>query len=846
MKNLKRVLSLLLCLIMVVGLVPTTALAADSDTEISTVVATLANTLNPALGAEVTKPQITVTTGNPAYFSSSMNVWQKKNSDTWENFYASTFIAGTYRYSAQLRIDDSEGGEGYVLATEGLTVTVDGTPWTIGNVKYYGNYSLAAVFSPEFNVTTDSAPTTYTVTFDSNGGSAVTAQTVESGKTATKPTDPTKSGYTFQGWYLGENEYDFTSPVTGAIELKAKWEPVALLTKAPENITLAPGESKGVSMIFTYRVLGGTDWGNADINGDSYGFDRLINFGAQAGVEVTPYTFTYDATKAGTTETYWLTYTCTDANNQNFPGEKVSFTVTYLEAAAPTTYTVTFNANGGSVTPVSGTTGTDGKLTVLPIPTHTNSTKEFDGWYDAATGGNKVELDKVYTANTTIYARWKDKPPVEPTTATIVVKKVDEAGQPLAGAQFRMYISGLEVQFLSKVTGADGIATFTGVTDGDYMIEETVAPDGYQKSGEAKALKIENGVAYTTGEGQTGSEAYDNNEPFVFVNEQYKATFYVTKTDGTKSLAGAAFKLENTVAGRTGYTATSGTDGKVTFADVVDGEYILSETQAPEGYTKSESLVYFKVENGEVKYSSDRNSYVAYYNTLSIVNEKTAAEPETVDISGTKTWVGDEETDRPESIIVNLVADGETVSEVEVTAETQWTFRFSEQPKYDESGAEIKYTVEEEPVEGYTATYDGFDITNTKDEEPEPETATIVVKKTDEDGKALAGAKFTLSKTDKTYTATSGANGLVTFEVVEAGYYTLVETEAPDGYVKTTETWSFTVLEDGTVKGFSSSLEEQDFRRQLRSGLCSQDRRFLRHPAVDRSWSDERNGSGRR
>jgi len=66
--------------------------------------------------------------------------------------------------------------------------------------------------------------TTYTVTFDSDGGSAVAKQTVEKGKAAAKPADPTRSGYTFQGWYLGETKYDFSKPVTGSITLKAKWE----------------------------------------------------------------------------------------------------------------------------------------------------------------------------------------------------------------------------------------------------------------------------------------------------------------------------------------------------------------------------------------------------------------------------------------------------------------------------------------------------------------------------------------------------------------------------------------------------------------------------------------------
>ena len=63
----------------------------------------------------------------------------------------------------------------------------------------------------------------YTVTFETDGGSTVEAQQVERGATATKPEDPTKDGYAFAGWYLGEEEYDFSTPVKKAITLNAKW-----------------------------------------------------------------------------------------------------------------------------------------------------------------------------------------------------------------------------------------------------------------------------------------------------------------------------------------------------------------------------------------------------------------------------------------------------------------------------------------------------------------------------------------------------------------------------------------------------------------------------------------------
>ena len=66
----------------------------------------------------------------------------------------------------------------------------------------------------------------YTVTFDSYGGTPVPpAQEVEYGLTATEPaTAPTKTGYTFDGWYLGDEKYDFSDAVEQNITLYANWE----------------------------------------------------------------------------------------------------------------------------------------------------------------------------------------------------------------------------------------------------------------------------------------------------------------------------------------------------------------------------------------------------------------------------------------------------------------------------------------------------------------------------------------------------------------------------------------------------------------------------------------------
>ena len=68
----------------------------------------------------------------------------------------------------------------------------------------------------------ESTTTYYTVTFDADGGSEVSSQKIESGKKATSP-DSTKTGYYLSGWYNGETVFDFRTPITSDLTLRAKW-----------------------------------------------------------------------------------------------------------------------------------------------------------------------------------------------------------------------------------------------------------------------------------------------------------------------------------------------------------------------------------------------------------------------------------------------------------------------------------------------------------------------------------------------------------------------------------------------------------------------------------------------
>ena len=75
----------------------------------------------------------------------------------------------------------------------------------------------------------------------------------------------------------------------------------------------------------------------------------------------------------------------------------------YVRQPMPQEYTVAFDANGGSVSQTSAVT-TGGRLASLPTPTRAGY--DFVGWYTAASGGDTVTIDTVFTGNTTIYAHW--------------------------------------------------------------------------------------------------------------------------------------------------------------------------------------------------------------------------------------------------------------------------------------------------------------------------------------------------------------------------------------------------------------------------------------------------------
>lgn len=80
------------------------------------------------------------------------------------------------------------------------------------------------------------APKTFTVSFDTAGGSKVASQKVRDGAKASRPADPTCSGYSFDGWYKGGSKYDFSTPVTADMTLTAHWKAAPVRTAAMHRL----------------------------------------------------------------------------------------------------------------------------------------------------------------------------------------------------------------------------------------------------------------------------------------------------------------------------------------------------------------------------------------------------------------------------------------------------------------------------------------------------------------------------------------------------------------------------------------------------------------------------------
>jgi len=159
--------------------------------------------------------------------------------------------------------------------------------WIFINDPFYGDTTLVAKWKQD----------TYTIAFDSKGGSAVKSKTATYNKLISEPAAPKRSGYTFAGWYQdAKYKTPWTFPkskVTGNATLYAKWNMVP--PAAPKTLSLSKSSSKNVKVTWS-KVTGasGYELYRADKRG---GASKLVK-------STTAVQFTNTGLKKGTTYYY--------------------------------------------------------------------------------------------------------------------------------------------------------------------------------------------------------------------------------------------------------------------------------------------------------------------------------------------------------------------------------------------------------------------------------------------------------------------------------------------------------------------------------------------------------------
>lgn len=283
--------------------------------------------------------------------------------------------------------------EGTYYRDTQVTLTAKAAPTGYDFVGWYEGSNLVST-SLSFAVTLTANRTlvakykikSYTVNATSentNKGTVSPAgQIVEHGKNATV-TASRKIGYKFDGWYNGSTKVTSTNPYTFAptanITLTAKWA----INTLSDTIKISPSG-------------GGTVSPNPIIGQENTAISTTAT-------PATGYNFKHWRYNNLSASGEYLEST-TNPLNFTVTGKRDVTAVFELKS-----YTVTWNANGGTVSPTSVSKTHGSTLGTLPTPTRAADaqyTYTFKGWFTAATGGTQVSASTTVTGNVTYYAQW--------------------------------------------------------------------------------------------------------------------------------------------------------------------------------------------------------------------------------------------------------------------------------------------------------------------------------------------------------------------------------------------------------------------------------------------------------
>ena len=224
---------------------------------------------------------------------------------------------------------------------------------SIGNITLYARW------------TTES----HTVSFNSDGGSTVNKITVNHGEKVTAPEAPTKYGYAFAGWYVGDTAYDFNTAVTADVALTAKWNAIEYTISYVLNGGMNDGE-----VITEYTIESDTIVHPVPVR-DGYTF--LGWFDAEVGGNKS------ETIESGST------------------GHVTLYALWRIDSVE-----VSFEANGGSLDDEAEVQKVDyGNTVAFVEPVRENYL--FLGWYTDEALTQSYDFNSAVTQSFTLYAKWR-------------------------------------------------------------------------------------------------------------------------------------------------------------------------------------------------------------------------------------------------------------------------------------------------------------------------------------------------------------------------------------------------------------------------------------------------------
>ena len=398
------------------------------------------------------------------------------------------------------------------------------------------------------------------------------------------------------------------------------------------------------------------------------------------------------------------------------------------------------------------------------------------------------------------------------TAGSITVKKVDENGNPLAGAEFML--SGPKAE--KKTTDNSGVAEFTGLEAGKYYIIEKTAPKGYGRYDGTVTVEIKADGTATVDDLPKGISFAGETVTLTWTNTRDKGSISITKTgSANKSLQGAVFGLYKDAAAAEKPIDTQQTDknGEELFADLEAGTYYVKEIAAPNGYALSDDVHTFIIGNGE-------NAAWDCEKTITNQLKKYTLKLTKKGDDG-KLLQGVDFTLSGNGITKKSASGQDGVVKFEGLPFGRYTIAETKAPQGYVPAGSINVEVKGDGSNG--SVIQVGDVINKRTK--------LTVTKFAEDGETkLPGAEFIIrngegkyvtadginfvSFTDKDNATklTTGSDGTFTLEYLPLGEYVLEEVKAPDGYLTISDPKIFTIKNESTAVSVGNTRIKADLK----------------------------------